>query len=217
LRARSPQLPEETELSMSDTQPSAAESISPAKQGLKLLVEIGPLVVFFVANSQYDIFAATGAFMVATAISLLASRLIFKRVPAMPLVTGIFVFLMGGLTLYLHDELFIKLKPTITNVLFASILLGGLAYGHSLLKYLFSDVFQLQDEGWRKLTLRWALFFLFLAVLNEIVWRMFSTDFWVAFKVFGIMPLTLIFSIFQLGLMQRYQIDTSNKRELASQ
>jgi intracellular septation protein len=202
---------------MSDTQPSAAESISPAKQGLKLLVEIGPLVVFFVANSQYDIFAATGAFMVATAISLLASRLIFKRVPAMPLVTGIFVFLMGGLTLYLHDELFIKLKPTITNVLFASILLGGLAYGHSLLKYLFSDVFQLQDEGWRKLTLRWALFFLFLAVLNEIVWRMFSTDFWVAFKVFGIMPLTLIFSIFQLGLMQRYQIDTTNKRELASQ
>jgi len=202
---------------MSDTQPSAAESISPAKQGLKLLVEIGPLVVFFVANSQYDIFAATAAFMVATAISLLASRLIFKRVPAMPLVTGIFVFLMGGLTLYLHDELFIKLKPTITNVLFASILLGGLAYGHSLLKYLFSDVFQLQDEGWRKLTLRWALFFLFLAVLNEIVWRMFSTDFWVAFKVFGIMPLTLIFSIFQLGLMQRYQIDTTNKRELASQ
>jgi len=202
---------------MSDTQPSAAESISPAKQGLKLLVEFGPLVVFFVGNSQYDIFTATAAFMVATAISLLASRLIFKRVPAMPLVTGVFVFLMGGLTLYLHDELFIKLKPTITNVLFASILLGGLAYGHSLLKYLFSDVFQLQDEGWRKLTLRWALFFLLLAVLNEIVWRMFSTDFWVAFKVFGIMPLTLIFSIFQLGLMQRYQIDTSNKRELASQ
>ena len=202
---------------MSDTQPSAAESISPAKQGLKLLVEIGPLVVFFVGNSQYDIFTATAAFMVATAISLLASRLIFKRVPAMPLATGVFVFLMGGLTLYLHDELFIKLKPTITNVLFASILLGGLAYGHSLLKYLFSDVFQLQDEGWRKLTLRWALFFLLLAVLNEIVWRMFSTDFWVAFKVFGIMPLTLIFSIFQLGLMQRYQIDTSNKRELASQ
>ncbi len=202
---------------MSQTQPSAAENISPAKQGLKLLVEVGPLVVFFVANTQYDIFTATAAFMVATAASLLASRLIFKRVPAMPLVTGVFVFIMGGLTLYLHDELFIKLKPTIVNVLFASILLGGLAYGHSLLKYLFSDVFQLQDEGWRKLTLRWALFFLFLAVLNEIVWRMFSTDFWVAFKVFGIMPLTLIFSIFQLGLMQRYQIDTSNKRELASQ
>ena len=202
---------------MSQTQPSAAENISPAKQGLKLLVEVGPLVVFFVANTQYDIFTATAAFMVATAASLLASRLIFKRVPAMPLVTGVFVFIMGGLTLYLHDELFIKLKPTIVNVLFASILLGGLAYGHSLLKYLFSDVFQLQDEGWRKLTLRWALFFLFLAVLNEIVWRMFSTDFWVAFKVFGIMPLTLIFSIFQLGLMQRYQIDTSNKHELASQ
>jgi len=138
-------------------------------------------------------------------------------VPAMPLVTGVFVFVMGGLTLYLHDELFIKLKPTIVNVLFASILLGGLAYGHSLLKYLFSDVFQLLDEGWRKLTLRWALFFLFLAVLNEIVWRFFSTDFWVAFKVFGIMPLTLIFSIMQLGLMQRYQIDPSEKREMASQ
>lgn len=202
---------------MTETPPSQIEAMSPTKQGLKLLVEIGPLVVFFIANSQYDIFAATGAFMAATALSLIASRLIFKRVPAMPLVTGIFVFIMGGLTLYLHDELFIKLKPTIVNVLFASILLGGLAYGRSLLKYLFSDVFQLLDEGWRKLTLRWALFFLFLAVLNEIVWRFFSTDFWVAFKVFGIMPLTLIFSIMQLGLMQRYQIDASEKRELASQ
>ena len=202
---------------MSETQPTQAEAMSPTKQGLKLLVEIGPLVVFFIANSRYDIFVATGAFMAATAVSLIASRLIFKRVPAMPLVTGIFVFIMGGLTLYLHDELFIKLKPTITNVLFASILLGGLAYGHSLLKYLFSDVFQLLDEGWWKLTLRWALFFLFLAVLNEIVWRFFSTDFWVAFKVFGVFPLTLIFSIMQLGLMQRYQIDASEKRELASQ
>jgi intracellular septation protein len=202
---------------MSETPQSQIEAMSPRKQALKLLVEIGPLVVFFIGNTQYDIFVATGAFMAATAVSLLASRLIFKRVPAMPLVTGVFVFVMGGLTLYLHDELFIKLKPTIVNVLFASILLGGLAYGHSLLKYLFSDVFQLLDEGWRKLTLRWALFFLFLAVLNEIVWRFFSTDFWVAFKVFGIMPLTLIFSIMQLGLMQRYQIDPSQKREMASQ
>jgi len=198
------------------TDAKAGDNISPKMQGLKLLVEIGPLVVFFIGNTQYDIFVATGAFMAATAVSLLASRMIFKRVPAMPLVTGIFVFLMGGLTLYLHDELFIKLKPTIVNVLFASILLGGLAYGHSLLKYLFSDVFQLQDEGWRKLTLRWALFFLFLDVLNEIVWRTFSTDFWVAFKVFGIMPLTLIFSIMQLGLMQRYQIESAQERELAS-
>jgi intracellular septation protein len=202
---------------MSETPQSQIEAMSPRKQALKLLVEIGPLVVFFIGNTQYDIFVATGAFMAATAVSLLASRLIFKRVPAMPLVTGVFVFVMGGLTLYLHDELFIKLKPTIVNVLFASILLGGLAYGHSLLKYLFSDVFQLLDEGWRKLTFRWALFFLFLAVLNEIVWRFFSTDFWVAFKVFGIMPLTLIFSIMQLGLMQRYQIDPSQKREMASQ
>jgi len=202
---------------MTQTPPSQIEAMSPTKQALKLLVEIGPLIVFFVANSQYDIFTATGAFMVATAVALVASRLLFKRIPAMPLVTGIFVFIMGGLTLYLHDELFIKLKPTITNVLFATILLGGLAYGVSLLKYLFSDVFQLLDEGWRKLTLRWALFFLFLAVLNEIVWRFFSTDFWVAFKVFGVMPLTIIFSIMQLGLMQKYQIDTSEKRELASQ
>jgi len=202
---------------MTQTPPSQIEAMSPTKQALKLLVEIGPLIVFFVANSQYDIFFATGAFMVATAVALVVSRLLFKRIPAMPLVTGIFVFIMGGLTLYLHDELFIKLKPTITNVLFATILLGGLAYGVSLLKYLFSDVFQLLDEGWRKLTLRWALFFLFLAVLNEIVWRFFSTDFWVAFKVFGVMPLTIIFSIMQLGLMQKYQIDTSEKRKLASQ
>jgi intracellular septation protein len=182
---------------------------SAAMQILKLVVEIGPLIIFFVVNSWTDIFIATGAFMAATFVSLLVSLLLFRKIPTMPLVSAVVVFIMGGLTLYLQDDLFIKLKPTITNTLFAAVLLGGLAFGTSLLKYLFEDVFQLREEGWRKLTFRWAIFFLFLAVLNEIVWRNFSTDFWLSFKLFGIGPLTLIFSLFQINLMQRYQIHPS--------
>ena len=175
-------------------------------QIVKLVVEIGPLIVFFVVNSWTDIFVATGAFMAATLVSLAASLILFGKIPTMPLVSAVVVFIMGGLTIYLRDDLFIKLKPTITNTLFALVLLGGLAYGKSLLKYLFEDVFQLREEGWRKLTFRWAIFFLFLAVLNEIVWRNFSSDVWLNFKVFGIGPLTLVFSLFQINLMQRYQI-----------
>ena len=176
-------------------------------QLLKLVLELGPLVVFFIANTKYGIFVATGAFMVATAIALPASWAIFRRVAAMPLVTAVFVMVFGGLTLWLHEDTFIKLKPTIVNLLFAGLLLGGLALGKPLLKLVFDDAFHLTEEGWRKLTIRWGLFFIALAVLNEIVWRNFSTDAWVSFKVFGIMPLTFVFAMAQLGLLQRYQID----------
>ena len=172
---------------------------------LKLAVELGPLVVFFVANARGGIFIGTGCFVAATLASLAASRVLFGRVPTMPLVTGFFVLVFGGLTLALRDELFIKLKPTIVNSLFAIILFGGLIAGRPLLKYLFGDVFRLTDEGWRKLTFRWACFFLALAVLNEIVWRLFSTDTWVSFKVFGIMPLTMIFALLQIGLLKRHE------------
>lgn len=184
-------------------------------QLLKLLVEIGPLAVFFFANSQYGIFIATGAFMVATLASLIAGHLIFKKIAAMPLITGVFIFIMGGLTLYLQNEMFIKLKPTIVNLLFAAILFGGLLFGRSLLKYLFADVLRLKDAGWHKLTFRWAIFFALLAILNEVVWRNFSTDVWVSFKVFGIMPLTLIFSLLQIRLVRRYQIVREPERNLA--
>lgn len=174
-------------------------------QLLKLLVEVGPLVVFFVMNARAGIFWGTGAFMVAIIISLIASRILFGRVPVMPLVTGVFVLVFGGLTLWLQDEQFIKIKPTLVNALFAGALFTGLLAGRSLLKIVFGEVFRLTDEGWRKLTLRWAFFFTFLAVLNEVVWRSFSTDVWVSFKVFGIMPLTMIFAIAQMGLLKQHE------------
>jgi intracellular septation protein len=174
-------------------------------QLLKLLVEVGPLVVFFVMNARAGIFWGTGAFMVAIVISLIASRILFGRVPVMPLVTGVFVLVFGGLTLWLQDEQFIKIKPTLVNALFAGALFTGLLAGRSLLKIVFGEVFRLTDEGWRKLTLRWAFFFTFLALLNEVVWRSFSTDVWVSFKVFGIMPLTMIFAIAQMGLLKQHE------------
>ena len=174
---------------------------------LKLVLELGPLGVFFFANAKFGIFAATGAFMVAITVALAASWILTRRLAIMPLVTGIVVLVLGGLTIALQDEIFIKMKPTIVNTLFGGVLIGGLFFGKSLLGYVFDSVFQLTDEGWRKLTLRWGLFFFALAVLNEFIWRNFSTDFWVSFKVFGMMPLTIIFTLTQMPLIQRHSLD----------
>jgi intracellular septation protein len=174
---------------------------------LKLALEIGPLGLFFFANAKAGIFWATGVFMVAIAASVAITWALERRVPKLPLVTGIFVLVFGGLTLVLQDELFIKLKPTIVNLLFAAILFGGLVAGKSFLKSFLGEMFPMEERGWRLLTIRWAVFFIVLAVLNEIVWRNFSTDIWVSFKVFGIMPLTVIFSVAQMPLMNRYRSD----------
>jgi intracellular septation protein len=173
---------------------------------IKLALEIGPLGLFFLVNGKYGIFAATGAFMVATVISLTGSLILMKRLPIMPLVTGVFVLVFGGLTLYLQNDMFIKMKPTIVNLLFAGALGTGLAFGRSLMKIVLGEVIQLYDEGWRILTLRWTGFFLFLAILNEIIWRLFSTEFWAAFKLFGVMPITFLFMMSQIGLLQKYQL-----------
>jgi intracellular septation protein len=170
----------------------------------KLVLELGPLVVFFIVNARADIFAATAWFMGAMVISLLGAWLLLRKVAVMPLVTGVVVLVFGGLTLWLKDDTFIKMKPTITNLLFSGVLLGGLMFGQSLLKYVFGDVYKLLPRGWYLLTLRWGLFFLALAVVNEILWRNFSTDVWVAFKVWGIMPLTIIFSVLQLPTLTKY-------------
>jgi len=189
-------------------------------QMTKLSLELGPLVIFFLVNFFGDrilaafpaltpifpegFFLATAVFMIAMAVSLVISKLVLGKIPVMPLVTGVVVLIFGGLTLWLQDETFFKLKPTITNMLFASVLLGGLLFRQSLLKYVFGDVYRLRPEGWWKLTLNWGLFFVLLAVINEIVWRNFDTAFWVNFKVWGIMPLTMIFSMTQLPLLSKY-------------
>lgn len=194
---------------------------------LKLVLELGPLGVFFIANSRGEglagmvpalagiqpIFIATGAFMIAITLSLAISYALVRHLPIMPMVSGVVVLIFGGLTLWLQNEVFIKLKPTIVNVLFGSILLGGLYFGRPLLRYLFDAVFALDDEGWRKLTFRWGLFFFFLAVVNEFVWRTFTTDQWVSFKTFGMLPLTLVFTFSQMPLIQRHSLEVEASEE----
>ena len=174
---------------------------------LKLVFDLGPLALFFFANSRYGIFVATGTFMVAVLAALAASYVLTRHLPIMPVVTAIIVLVFGGLTLILHNDLFIKLKPTIIYVLFGAVLLGGLMFGKSFLGVVFDSLFHLTEEGWRKLTLRWALFFFLLAVLNEILWRNTSTDVWVNFKVFGVVPLTLIFGALQYPLLKKYTVE----------
>jgi intracellular septation protein len=198
---------------------------------LKLVLDLGPLVLFFLANSRpalflplvspilpadiasgerVGIFVATAVFMVAIVAALAVSYAMTRHLPVMPLVTAVVVLVFGSLTLVLHDELFIKLKPTIIYVLFGAVLLVGLAWRKPLLGMVFDSVFHLTEEGWRRLTLRWALFFFALAILNEIVWRTQSTDTWVSFKVFGVVPLTFIFAALQYPLLAKYAAPEAN-------
>jgi len=188
------------------------ESRMPAQQKLnpvlKLTLDIGPLVLFFAVNGKLGIYYATGVFMAAVLAALAVAYALTKRIEVMPLVTAVIVLIFGGLTLVLHDELFIKLKPTIIYLLFGGTLVVGLFLGKPLLGMLFDSVFDLTEEGWRKLTWRWALFFFALAIVNEIVWRNFSTDFWVSFKLFGVVPLTFLFGALQYPLLMKYARST---------
>jgi len=186
-----------------DTAKRAKPRVNPL---LKLVFEIGPLVVFFLVNLRANLFVATAVFMVVTLLALGASWLMTRHLPTMPVVTAVVVLIFGGLTLALHDETFIKIKPTIVDTLFGAVLLGGLLFGKSLLAVVLDVAFQLTEEGWRKLTLRWGIFFFVLAALNEVMWRNFSTDTWVAFKVWGVFPLTFLFALAQVRLLQRHEL-----------
>jgi intracellular septation protein len=174
--------------------------------GLKFALEMGPLVLFFISYSKFGIFTGTAVLMVATVAALVVTYSMTKHVPVMPLVTAIMVSVFGGLTLILHDATFVKMKATIVYLLFAVALFGGLAFGKALLSVAFDSVMRLTEEGWRKLTVRWAFFFLAMAVVNEFVWRTQSEDFWVKFKVFGFVPLTILFAISQTPLMLKYEL-----------
>jgi intracellular septation protein len=175
--------------------------------GLKLATELGPLVVFFAGNAKLGIYWGTGLFMAAMVVAIAISWAVERKVAVMPLVTLGFVLVFGGLTIALQDEQLIKLKVTFVNLLFGLILLGGLAFGKPLLRHVLDASMQLTHEGWRALTLRWGLYFLALAALNELVWRNSSTDAWVAFKSFGILPLTVVFMLTQMPLIKRTSVE----------
>ena len=164
------------------------------------------LVAFFVTYMRSDIITATGVLMAATVLSLAASRYVLGHVAMMPIVTAVLVCVFGALTVWLQDPSFIKMKPTILYVLFAGVLFGGLLAGKLFLKTVFGEAFQITEEGWRKLTVRWACFFISLALANELIWRNFPEETWVNFKVFGFLPLTMAFAVAQLGLIKRYDI-----------
>lgn len=193
-----------------------AREVSP---GLKFALELGPTLLFVLFYTQggrisglvdlpaavdKPIFLATAVLMAAIAVSLVVSLALTRTVPVMPLVTGVVVFVFGGLTLWLQDAYFAYIKPTIVNCLFGTVLLVGLAFGRSLLKLVFDAAFDLDDEGWRKLTLRWGVFFFVLALINEIVWRNFSEPFWAGFKLWGFVPITMAFTLSQMGLIARH-------------
>jgi len=172
----------------------------------KLATELGPLVIFFAANAKFGLFTATAAFMAAIVAAIVVSYVVTKHVPLMAIVTAVIVLVFGGLTLFFHDETFIKVKPTIIYALFALTLGIGLLLGRSFIAIMFDQMFNLTPAGWRALTVRWMIFFAGMAVLNEIIWRTQSTDFWVSFKAFGVIPITAVFAMLQTPLIKRTSI-----------
>ena len=173
----------------------------------KLLIDIGPLAIFFIFYSKSGLQASILPFMIATVIAVLFSYILEKKIPIMPTVGAGIVLVFGGLTIYFDNEVFFKMKPTIINLLFAAILYGGIMIKKPLLKILLGAALKLKEEGWRILTHRWIGFFIALAILNEIVWRTQSTDVWVNFKVFGILPITFLFTMIQFPLIKKFQVE----------
>jgi intracellular septation protein len=182
--------------------PTSRKALNPI---VKLVLELGPLALFFGVYSKLGIFAATGVLMAGVMVTLGASYAMLRRIPIMPLVTAAIVLIFGSLTLFFHDETLIKIKPTALYLLFAAALFTGLALNKPILKILFDGALHVTEEGWRRLSWRWAFFLIALAVLNEIVWRTQTTDLWVKFKTFGFLPLTLLFALAQAPLIMRYE------------
>jgi intracellular septation protein len=178
-----------------------------SKQFAKMLVDLAPLLIFFVVYLVAGIYWATGALMAASVISMIVSKLWLGHISATLILTTVLVVGFGGLTLWLNDPRFIKMKPTMVNLLFAVVLAGGLLVGRNLLQLLLGEAFRLTELGWRLLTYRWIGFFIALAAVNEIVWRNFSETTWASFKVFGILPITVVFAMLQFGLIQRHSLD----------
>ena len=177
------------------------------------MLDLSPLLAFFLAYRFAGLLAATAALILCTLVSLAVTYHWERRIAVMPLASGIAVTVLGGLTLWLQDETFIKIKPTLVYLLFSGALLGGLTFGKPMLKYLLSDALQINEQGWQKLSLRWGLFFMFLAILNEIIWRNFSTSFWVNFKVFGMFALTIAFTLSQVPLIKKYWADADTQTD----
>lgn len=177
----------------------------------RLILDFSPLLVFFLGYRFAGLLAATMALIACTLLSLAVTYCVERRIAVMPLVSGIAVTLLGGLTLLLKDETYIKIKPTLVYLLFSGVLLGGLYFRKVVLKSFLSDAIQINDEGWRKLSLRWGMFFMFLAVLNEIIWRNFPTSFWVSFKVFGMFSLTMAFTVSQIPLIKKHWLPSEKQ------
>ena len=173
----------------------------------KIFIDIGPLAIFFIFYVRGDLKSAILPFMIATIIAVLFSYIIEKKIPIMPTVGAFIILVFGGLSIYFDNEVFFKMKPTIINLLFALILYGGILADKPLLKYLLGNALKLQNEGWLILTKRWVSFFIALAILNEIIWRTQSTDIWVNFKVFGILPITFLFTLSQFRILKKYQLN----------
>ena len=191
-----------TNVTPTSAAPPPRKALNPT---VKFVLELGPLALFFAAYSKLGIFAATSVLMACVVVTLGVSYAMLRRIPVMPLVTAVIVLIFGSLTLILRDETLIKVKPTALYLLFAEALFIGVWLKKPLLKILFDGALHVTEEGWRKLTWRWAFFFVALAILNEVVWRTQSTDLWVKFKTFGFLPLTLLFALAQAPLIMRYE------------
>ncbi len=198
---------------MAEHNPNEAPAKIDPRQLWKIAIDLGPLLVFFGGYVFGDIYWATGLLMAAMLVSVVAARLVLGHVSPTLIATTALVEGFGAMTLWLHDPSFIKMKPTIINLIFAVVLLGGLAMGKSFLRLLLGEALKLTDQGWRLLTIRWALFFIGLAGLNEVIWRTLSEATWASFKVFGILPLTMLFFAFQWGLIRRHSLQAADESD----